>query len=227
MCCSLQGEMRNVPNAFWHLSLLFGHGGRREKPHEEAREGPDANDPEELEDIQKCAQWTVYRQVVWRHLSSSHRERESCHQLCRSVQLMQSVNLQRSKFRFNYLFILHPHRDVFESAELICSTMVLTWKIMGMTGHDGDLIYLAYCSNANCTTIPTRYGARVAEAAGPVHGQTKPIVTIGIMRLSTKTATEEIRCPNWRFRVLLYAAETGTTGLCKWSTSRRNTATPQ
>lgn len=65
-----------------------------------------------------------------------------------------------------------------------------------MAGHEGDFIYLAYCSNANWTTMPTRYGARVAEAAGPVHGQTNPIVTIGIIRLSTKTVTEEIRSPN-------------------------------
>jgi len=71
-----------------------------------------------------------------------------------------------------------------------------TWKIIGMRGHEGDFRYLAYCSKANWTTIPTRYGARVAEAAGPVHGQTKPIVTIGIIRLSTKEATEEIREPN-------------------------------
>lgn len=44
--------------------------------------------------------------------------------------------------------------------------------------------------------MPTKYGARVAEAAGPVHGQTKPIVTMGITRLSTKVATEEILCPS-------------------------------
>lgn len=65
----------------------------------------------------------------------------------------------------------------------------------GIAHHEGDFRYLAYCSNANWTTMPTRYGARVAEAAGPVHGQTKPIVTIGITRLSTSVATEEILCP--------------------------------
>lgn len=64
-----------------------------------------------------------------------------------------------------------------------------------MTGHEGDCRYLTYCSNANCTTMPTKKGASVAEAAGPVHGQTRPIVTIGIIRLSTKVATEDILCP--------------------------------
>jgi hypothetical protein len=100
--------------------------------------------------------------------------------------------------------------------------------MIGMTGQEGDFRYLAYCSNANCTTIPTRYGARVAEAAGPVHGQTKPIVTMGIIRLSTKAATEEIRCPKWGARVLLlFTEDNGSTGLLKWSISRRKTATPQ
>lgn len=97
-----------------------------------------------------------------------------------------------------------------------------------MTGHEGDFRYLAYCSNANCTTIPTRYGARVAEAAGPVHGQTKPIVTIGIIRLSTSAATEEIRCPNWGCRALLSSvAKYGLIDLLIRSISRRKTATPQ
>lgn len=64
-----------------------------------------------------------------------------------------------------------------------------------MAGQEGELTYLAYCSKANWTIMPTRYGARVAEAAGPVHGQTKPIVTIGIVRLRTKTATEAMRFP--------------------------------
>jgi len=85
-----------------------------------------------------------------------------------------------------------------------------------MADRDGDFRYLAYCSNANWTTIPTRYGARVAEAAGPVHGQTKPIVTIGITRLSTRVATEETRCPNCGGGVsLLFVAVSSSMGLLK------------
>lgn len=80
---------------------------------------------------------------------------------------------------------------------------------MGMAGHDGEPTYFAYCSNANCTMMPTRYGARVAEAAGPVHGHTKPIVTVGIVRLRTKTATEEIRSPKRGMGFWLFAAYVG------------------
>jgi len=87
-----------------------------------------------------------------------------------------------------------------------------------MADHEGDFRYRAYCSNANWTTIPTRYGARVAEAAGPVHGQTKPIVTIGITRLSTRVATEETLCPNCGGRVsLLFATVSTSKGLLTWS----------
>lgn len=70
-----------------------------------------------------------------------------------------------------------------------------TWKITGITDHERDFVYLAYCSKANWTIIPTKNGARVADAAGPVHGHTKPIVTKGTIRLSTRDTTEEIRCP--------------------------------
>ena len=128
-------------------------------------------------------------------------------------------------------FIFYPFSILKETPKQVWSEMsgiALTWKIIGITDHEGDFLYLAYCSNANWTTIPTRYGARVADAAGPVQGQTKPIVTIGIIRLSTRAATEDIRCPKWVTRVLLVpVAESGSIGLLKWSIRRTNTATPQ
>lgn len=92
---------------------------------------------------------------------------------------------------------------------------------------EGDLRYLAYCSNANWTVIPTRYGASAAEAAGPVHGQTKPMVTIGTVRLSTRAVTEEIRCTNCGANLFFSSAESDAKGLRMQSISRRNIATPQ
>lgn len=71
-----------------------------------------------------------------------------------------------------------------------------------MIDHEGDFMYLAYCSNANWTIMPTKYGARVAEAAGPVHGQTTPMVTIGIIRLSDNTETDAMRSAHLGPRII-------------------------
>lgn len=75
--------------------------------------------------------------------------------------------------------------------------------------------------------IPTRYGARVADAAGPVQGQTKPIVTVGIKRLRTNTATVEIRSPKWGTGIWLVSAYVGSLGLLRRSIRIRKTAAPQ
>lgn len=78
----------NLPTFSENSRSLLSHCSRREKPHEEAGERPNADDPKELKDIQKCAQWTVYCQVVCGHLSSPHREWQGCHQLCCSIKLV-------------------------------------------------------------------------------------------------------------------------------------------
>lgn len=103
-----------------------------------------------------------------------------------------------------------------------------TLKIKGMAALEGDFRYLACCSNLIWTTIPARYGVKTPGTPGPVHGQANPIVINGIARLSTRVATEEIRCPNCGVRVsLLFAEGSNCIGLIKWSSRRRKNATPQ
>lgn len=64
---SLQ-DLGSRPSGFWN-----GCGGRKES-HQEAWKGPDADDSQELEDIQQSAQGVVYRHSLSCRLHSPHWE---------------------------------------------------------------------------------------------------------------------------------------------------------
>ncbi|GAB2216788.1 hypothetical protein Droror1_Dr00024567 [Drosera rotundifolia] len=101
--------------------------------------------------------------------------------------------------------------------------------MIGMTGHEGDLEYLAYCSYAYYTTMPTKCGASVTDAASSVHGQTNPIGTNGITRLNSKMTIEEMRChiKGLDFPSLFPAEMSLAASLHKESIRRRKPPTPQ